>query len=35
MAQAWLRLADTMAPEQKQAIVQQQQQIQPRDDGKA
>ena len=35
MAQVWLRLADTIAPERKQAIVQQQQQIQPKDDGKA
>jgi hypothetical protein len=34
MAQAWLRLADTIAPEQKQPAVQQQQQIQPKDDGK-
>jgi hypothetical protein len=35
MAQVWLRLADAIAPEQKQAIVQQQQQVQPKDDGKA
>jgi hypothetical protein len=34
MAQAWLRLADTTAPEQKRPIVQQQQQIQPKDDKK-
>jgi hypothetical protein len=35
MAQVWLRLADAIASEQKQAIVQHQQQIQPKDDGKA
>jgi hypothetical protein len=35
MAQAWLRLADTIGPEQKQRIGQQQQQIQPDDNRKA
>jgi len=35
MAQAWLRLADTTAPEQKKRpIVQQQQQVQPKNDEK-
>ena len=34
MAQAWLRLADTTAPEQKRPIVQQQQQAQPKNDKK-
>jgi hypothetical protein len=32
MAQAWLRLADTTAPEQKRPIVQQQ--VQPKNDKK-
>src|SRR6516225_4626077 len=32
MAQTWLRLADTTAPEQKRPIVQQQQQAQPKND---
>ena len=34
MAQAWLRLADTTAPEKKRPIVQQQQQVQPKNDKK-
>jgi hypothetical protein len=34
MAQAWLRLADTTAPEQRRPIVQQQQQIQSKNDKK-
>jgi hypothetical protein len=33
MAQAWLRLAEMTAPEQ-QDVVQQQQQLQPKDDDK-
>jgi hypothetical protein len=34
MAQAWLRLADVTAPEQKRTVFQQQQQLQPKNDDK-
>jgi hypothetical protein len=34
MAQAWLRLADMTASEQRRPIVQQQQQLQPKDEDK-
>ena len=34
MAQAWLRLADRTAPEQKRPIVQQRQQVQPKNEKK-
>src|SRR5262245_13007971 len=34
MARAWLRLADMTAPEQNRPVVQQQQQLQPKDEYK-